>query len=59
MDNLLYPFTVMYDKPNDATWQGFNCMAEGSNHAEDLCMNARPDCSIIWVNEGHNVMTMD
>ena len=50
----LIPFTVTYTEPGDPTWQGFNCMAEDGDHAEEQCLDAYPNCSIVWVNEGHN-----
>jgi len=31
---------------------GFRCSAEDSDHAEEQCMNAYPDCDVVWVWEG-------
>ena len=50
----LLPFTVIYTEPEDPTWQWFNCMAEDVDHAEEQCLDAYPNCGIVWVNEGPN-----
>jgi hypothetical protein len=31
---------------------GFQCHAEDSDHAEEQCLNAYPDCDVVWVWEG-------
>jgi len=31
---------------------GFRCEAEDIEHAEEQCLNADPDCDIVWVWEG-------
>lgn len=50
----LLPFTVTYTEPDGIPWQWFNCMAEDVDHAEEQCLDAYPNCNIVWVNEGHN-----
>ena len=30
---------------------GFHCMAEDSDHAEEQCVDAYPDCDVVWVVE--------
>ena len=37
----------------------FNCLADDADHAEEQCVNSYPDCEVLWVNEGHNVTTME
>jgi hypothetical protein len=53
------PYTVIYTEPGNGLWQFFNCMADNCIHAEEQCQNAYPACSVLWVNEGHNVTTME
>lgn len=53
------PYTVIYDTPDDFFWQGFNCMADDADHAEEQCLNAYPEAGIVWVNEGHNNFNME
>lgn len=56
----LHPFTVIYVVDVEGSqWQFFNCMAEDANHAEDQCIDAEPQATVLWVNEGHNVTTME
>lgn len=31
---------------------GFLCHAEDTDHAEEQCLNAYPDCDVMWVGEG-------
>lgn len=31
---------------------GFRCQAEDTDHAEEQCENAYPDCDIVWVYVG-------
>lgn len=31
---------------------GFVCQAEDTDHAEEQCLNAYPDCGVVWVAEG-------
>lgn len=50
----LFSFMVIYTEPGGISWQWFNCMAEDGDHAEEQCLDAYPNCSIVWVNEGHN-----
>jgi len=28
---------------------GFECFADNSDHAEEQCINAYPDCEVVWV----------
>ena len=37
--------------PADAPF-GFSCSADDTDHAEEQCLNAYPDCDIVWVWEG-------
>lgn len=30
---------------------GFRCHAEDSDHAEEQCIDAYPDCDVVWVVE--------
>ena len=53
------PYTVIYDEPGYINWHFFNCLADDPDHAEEQCLNANPTCSVLWVNEGHNVTTME
>jgi hypothetical protein len=46
-------YTVLYRiesimSPLDIPF-GFSCMAEDTDHAEEQCLNAYPDCDIMWV----------
>ena len=56
----LRTFTVIYTQPaytNDdglEFWQFFECQAEDTEHAEEQCLNAYPDCAVLWVNLGKN-----
>lgn len=34
--------------PSDAPF-GFRCHAEDVDHAEEQCVDAYPDCGIVWV----------
>ncbi len=48
------PFTVIYVIDAEGIgWQFFECRADDDGHAEEQCMNAYPEASILWVNEGH------
>ena len=31
---------------------GFQCWADDTDHAEEQCLNAYPDCSVVWVWQG-------
>lgn len=33
---------------------GFLCFAEDTNHAEEQCVNAYPDCAVMWIAEGND-----
>ena len=37
--------------PFDAPF-GFVCQADDGDHAEEQCLNAYPDCGVVWVVEG-------
>jgi hypothetical protein len=37
--------------PLDAPF-GFICDAENTDHAEEQCTNAYPDCDVVWVVQG-------
>lgn len=34
---------------------GFQCWAEDADHAEEQCLNAYPDCSVVWVWQGETM----
>lgn len=53
------PYTVIFTSPGCVQWEFFNCSADDPDHAEEQCENAYPGCSVLWVNEGHNVTTME
>jgi hypothetical protein len=36
--------------PLDAPF-GFKCSADDSDHAEEQCLNAYPDCNVSWIVE--------
>lgn len=36
---------------------GFRCEAEDSDHAEEQCENAWPDCDVVWVVETDDLST--
>jgi hypothetical protein len=49
-------YTVLYRiesimSPLDAPF-GFICDAENTDHAEEQCTNAYPDCDVVWVVQG-------
>ena len=49
-------YTVLYRiesvmTPLDAPF-GFQCHADDSEHAEEQCINAYPDCDVVWAHEG-------
>lgn len=37
-----------YSAPMDPPF-GFRCDADDTDHAEEQCLNAYPDCDIVWV----------
>ena len=46
-------YTVLYriesiQAPSDHPF-GFMCWAEDADHAEEQCLNACPDCDVVWV----------
>lgn len=46
------PFVVLYREPHMALLDvpfAFTCSADDSDHAEEQCMDAYPDCEILWV----------
>ncbi len=49
---MLTPYTVLYRDdsllPADAPYS-FVCQAEDSEHAEEQCTNAYPECEVVWV----------
>ena len=45
-------FTAPADQPF-----GFHCYADDADHAEVQCMNANPDCHVVWV--WHNEWGVD
>lgn len=54
MADTLHPFTIIYTERHSCIlWQGFRCMAEDSEHAEEQFLNAHPDADIVWINAGY------
>jgi hypothetical protein len=48
-------YVVLYREPtqNPLTEPlGFQCWADDTNHAEEQCENAYPNCDIVWVWHG-------
>lgn len=51
-------YTVIFTQPESTLesglelWQFFVCMADDDEHAEEQCLDAYPDCDILWVNLG-------
>ena len=43
-----------YLAPADAP-EGFTCMADDTDHAEEQCANACPDSDIVWIVEGDDL----
>lgn len=35
---------------------GFICQAEDTDHAEEQCINAYPDCAVVWIDEGEDCL---
>lgn len=33
---------------------GFRCDAKDADHAEEQCVNAEPDCDVVWIDEGED-----
>ena len=53
-------FTVIYVIDVEGIqWQFYNCLADDAAHAEEQCLDAYPDCAVLWVNSGHGVTTME
>mgnify|MGYP003658786538 CR=1 FL=1 len=56
-ERALLAFTVIYTEPQPGNlipfWQFFECQADDGDHAEEQCLNAYPDCFVLWINEGH------
>lgn len=36
---------------------GFRCHADDSDHAEEQCLDAYPDCDVVWVSEGGDYLS--
>ena len=34
---------------------GFKCQAEDSDHAEEQCLDAYPNCEVVWIWEGDSL----
>jgi hypothetical protein len=48
-------FIVLYRiesvmSPCDAPF-GFRCHADDTDHAEEQCLNAYPDCDVVWIHD--------
>ena len=60
MQKTMEQYIVLYKTsdvlPFDAPL-GFQCWADDTDHAEEQCMNAYPDCKILWVVITDNVDT--
>lgn len=55
----LHDYVVLYRteeimSPLDAPF-AFECQAEDKKHAEEQCLNAYPDCLIVWTTRGDDV----
>lgn len=53
-------YTVLYRvesimSPFDEPF-GFTCEAENADHAEEQCLNAYPDCGVVWVAVGDDLI---
>ena len=52
MENTMEQYIVLYKTsdmlPFDAPF-GFKCWADDTEHAEEQCVNAYPECEILWV----------
>lgn len=49
---MLKTYTVLYrEEPNDTPF-GFICQAEDTAHAQEQCLNAYPDCDVVWTTDG-------
>ena len=45
-------FTVTYViEAEGIQWQFFNCLADDAAHAVEQCVDAYPDCAVLWVME--------
>lgn len=53
------PYTVIYSEADDWAWRFFNCYADDTDHAEEQLLNFDPKATVLWINEGHNVTTME
>lgn len=45
-------YIVLYKTPDILPFDpplGFICQADDTEHAEEQCMDAYPDCEIVWV----------
>jgi len=47
------PYIVLYVENYQVL--AFDCQADDADHAEEQCLNAYPDCSIVWVVQTGNV----
>jgi hypothetical protein len=48
--------TVIYRIENEGLYaQAFPCHADDTEHAEEQCLDAYPECEILWVSRGHNL----
>jgi hypothetical protein len=59
MTNNMTQYIVLYRRedimaPADPPF-AFKCWAEDTEHAEEQCLNADPDCDIVWVVITNNV----
>lgn len=50
----LHPYTAFYTEPGATFSLVFKCEAVDADHAEEQCLNAYPDCTVAWINEGDN-----
>ncbi len=50
-------YVVLYREPMQPALSeplAFQCWAENTDHAEEQCENAYPDCGIVWVWQGEH-----
>lgn len=58
----MYPYIVLYREapvmPPDLNPQVFKCMADDAFHAEEQCVEAHPDCKVVWTEVGEDYETV-
>ncbi len=54
MKTFIVLYREAYLSPLDPPF-GFRCEAEDTDHAEEQCENAYPNCEIVWIWEGDSM----